>query len=624
MIRSLLCAALLAAAPVALAQHDAKPVPAAEAWAIGGGTASIRFNEQLLGEMGVRPAARGAAQQLAIRDLGSIQFSAPYGLFEKFVDGSVLLDGTLAFTRTGSELSLSDLRVRPVAGSSEKMELVDGEGVVWFTTSHMHFDLIDSLQTLRMFNIDLHAAPAWVEWFGDPNFANAVIGQMELTSAVRHRSAILPSSCANPNWPGAPQTPGGPPFYQADVLLEGLGAWQGGGCIGGCDGPGGATTGMVKYTPSASLRNSNNPNSAEVPWHGKFTGLFPPYNNDQHPYLIWSTYRIDADGTFVQIGRSGVKHAFFTVNTNCAEPCGDNHILGKGCGDVYGVGNNDSNSDTSIRSEIVPATGEWGRCGSIWDPDCDGNSNNPGITNFQHRNLVNEGELDARAGGSEFLFDGWYVVREDINIFNTMGWRRFTPTFSSNTWVSTNLSSFTGGSVVDRWVAPSASDSTQTNTLLTVTEGNVKVASRALNLGDGVWRYIYVVMNYDFGRPVYGTRPPSETNPRVVRNLGFSGVQIPDVGTAQNVFFHDGDNNPGNNWTLVNNGGTVRFDGVAGNELNWGSMYTFAFETRGAPRAAANAQLSLAIAEPGIVTNLTTTVAAPVSNADVIFGSGFR
>jgi hypothetical protein len=46
-----------------------------------------------------------------------------------------------------------------------------------------------------------------------------------------------------------------------------------------------STNGEVVITPDSSLRNVG---TTGVAWYGKFTGNFPPYGNDQHPYLVWN------------------------------------------------------------------------------------------------------------------------------------------------------------------------------------------------------------------------------------------------------------------------------------------------------------------------------------------------
>jgi hypothetical protein len=610
-------------------------------WSIAGGEVGIRFNTEMLNQTGTEYAVEGrhadGRHWLAVRDLGTLDFHAPYGLFERFAGGSITLGGALSFTREGrAPLQLADLKLVPVPGSSERVDVVDGSGTRWFWTSHAHFQFDAERARLSIFNMDLHAAEAFVQWFGDPNFADAVIGQLQIDSPVLTRGEILPDSCANPNWPGAPQTPGGPPYYEADVLLEGLGSWQGGGCSPTCTGPSGALTGMAKFTPSASLRNSNNPNTAEVPWWRKFSGNFPPYGNDQHPFLIWNTYRIDsATGLFVQIGRSGVKHAFLTVNTGCAEPCSNSNILGKGCGDVYGVGNNDSNGDLGTRVDILAAQGRWGRCGSIWDPDCDGAMNNPGITSFQYRNMVPEAELIARPGGSEWLFDGWYLVREDVNIYNTMGWRRFNPVWSSNIWTAptAQLGPYTQGPVISRWVAPNTTAVNESHAALKLPEGNLRIASKATDLGDGRWNYVIAVMNYDYGLPQIDPNNPNDPNLRLLRNLGLAGFELPVGGTVENPRFHDGDGNPSNDWAIQQQNGTLRFTAPAGsggaphsNTLDWGTMFTFSFESDRAPIAVAERPtLRLPTADGGPAQALTVRVVAPATaDPDVVMRNGFE
>ena len=56
-----------------------------------------------------------------------------------------------------------------------------------------------------------------------------------------------------------------------------------------------------------------------------------------------------------------MKHAFYTVNFNC--PCGGGHVLYPTCEDVYSSFTNDDSTNLGPRSEIVRATGIWGRCG---------------------------------------------------------------------------------------------------------------------------------------------------------------------------------------------------------------------------------------------------------------------
>jgi hypothetical protein len=175
--------------------------------------------------------------------------------------------------------------------------------------------------------------------------------------------------------------------------------------------------------------------TAGIAWNQKFTGS-TPYGNDQHPYLIWNLYRTNSDGRLEQIGRSGVKHAWLTTNGSCLDSTAehDSHILGRGCLDTYGTGNNDTSSDLGPRSEIVPATGIWGRCGSIYDPGCHGSQTASPNGSYDQRMIVKEQQISPTVNpGASYLFESWYVAREDVNIYNSMATRSGAPSYSS-TW----------------------------------------------------------------------------------------------------------------------------------------------------------------------------------------------
>src|SRR5690606_23535220 len=126
-------------------------------------------------------------------------------------------------------------------------------------------------------------------------------------------------------WDGDPAPNGG--TYRNDIFM--LSTYAQFSRCQGCTGNDGS--GNMVITPSATLKNNVNEGTARptvandplgtstelwtasIPWYQKFTAPSPPYNNDQHPYLIWNMYRTNPDGSFEQIGRSGVKHASLTT-----------------------------------------------------------------------------------------------------------------------------------------------------------------------------------------------------------------------------------------------------------------------------------------------------------------------
>ena len=614
-------------APLAGAQ-TLKPHTTAEAAFIAeNGEASIEFNATLLDSLGItvgqldrRGQATGTSANTAMRWAlnGRYAFDAPGDYATRFHEASLKLLGGLQLRAEKRRVAVRDLSIEPNKANTLEFGLFDARGQLWFTATHAHHHVRGAKLELK--NMDLRAGPAFDRWFAVSEFRGAVLGTLNIESPLIRRAAKSEiKSCAVPNWPNTPGAPDGG-LWRADVLLENMNTLQGGGCTGGCDGLGGAGVGRVKFTPSASLRNSNNANTAEVPWYQMFSEISPPHNNDQHPYLLWNVYRLDPSGRFVQIARSGVKHAFYTVNTNCAQTCNSQgRILGRGCGDVYGTSNNDTASALGARSEIVPALGIWGRCGSTHDPACLGTRSSPPLGAFEVRALALEGELDPSVNvGSQFYFDGWYVVRDDINIFNTMGSQSFTPSYNASTWAATSLTPFVRGATIDRWVSPTNPGANAFSSLIVSADGQIKTAVRAIDLGQGRWRYHYAVMNFDFARATITGNAP---NTRVTDNRGLVAVSFgkgADV-TIENLAFFDGDGVASNDWSAAISATEIEFRRDTGNDLSWGSMYSFSFEALAAPTFG-RVELVAARGTPQRLSHITLT---PGGTEPALFASAF-
>ncbi|MEO7013302.1 MAG: hypothetical protein ABI127_03265, partial [Dokdonella sp.] len=422
--------------------------------------------------------------------------------------------------------------------------------------------------------------------------------------------------------------------YQADLFMQNISVSRM--RASGVTGPGG--TGKIVFAPSSTLKNNVNAGTATttiagqgtlgtssalwtawIPWHGKFSGTFAPYNNDQHPYLIWNMYRINADGSIEQIARSGVKHAWLTTNQGCASGENfDSHILGRSCGDTYSNGNNDANQDLSFRSEIIPATGQWGRCHSLFDPGCVGSNTNsaPSDDGYVRRMVVNEGQLNT--AGASYLFDSWYLARQDINIYNSMATVTGTPTYSTGNWTFAGVGNFKLGSVTDRWVEGLPANTIAQNSEMAVAEGHTKVAVRAIDLGNGQTTYHYAVHNLDFSRAVTAGAEP---NLDVLSNKGFDQFRIalPAGVSVLGNHFSDGDLDSGNDWTFSSAGGYLTWTAPSGASLDWGSLYSFSVTTNGVP-IAGNGELKPATA--GLQSSFTVPTLVP--GGDIIFQDGFE
>ncbi|WP_313914244.1 hypothetical protein [Tahibacter sp.] len=661
--------------PAAVAASAATGVQAPQTWTALGGDLGFIWNVDLLRDYGI--ALKGSTDVSApdnrdfvavpLRDQGGLSFAVTETNFDHFVAGRLALRGGFSLTTPVGEISLVDAVLVPRGANSQKLDVVDATGKKLFYLDRLMYVIADEGRTVDVQTMDLRLHEDLAHRLGKPEITDWVVAQMRMRlNVVAQDGNYIRIVQGAPVWPGTAVAGVPGATYQADVFML---SFQGqySRCstnppaTGTCDGPAGATDGYAVFTPSSTLRNNVNhgtfsptvagdPNgtstaqySADVAWYRKFSGTFAPYDNDQHPNLIWNLYRIDANNRIEQIGRSGVKHAFVTTNTSC-----DNSgpgsggttgaILGLACSDTYGTSNNDSNNDLGPRSEIIPATGQWGRCGSIFDPNCTLTSNtNGGNNNYSQRMITRESQL---AAGGTYYFESWYIVRDDINIYNTMSSRPVTFNFGSS-WSLTNGAPQLLGPVINRWVSPTTSNPNQKNVEIANAEGHTRVAVNVVDLGGGQWRYDYAVMNLDFARAVtQGTGKYSDDSDpaqrfRVIHNFGFDrfSVPLPEGLSASSIEFNDGDLDAANNWTGTAAAGTLSWTAPVNptppantpavlNPLNWGTMFRFSFVTTQAPTAA---DIDLHVAQSGTPASYTATVLAPSSPVvDLIYADDFE
>jgi hypothetical protein len=599
----------MTASPVA-----APAVERSEHWTAAGGTVGVRWNRELASDLGLGLSpARGRHAELSrdeheMFDLeagSSLEFDVRNSNLYRFLGGVLQARGGYVVElpgRAGGQIDLTHFRLAPRAGEDFILDLVSADGQAWFFVDRLMYELIDDRQRLAVRTMDLRITPALAARLGQPEVTGWVVAELALvTDVVRQGMDSTPMNVGR-KWPGTP-VPGVPgAVYEADLFMTTF-SMQYSRCDG-CTGVGG--NGRAVFTPSSTLRNNVNNGTqaavvpgdplgtssalwtADIPWYNKFSGVFPPYGNDQHPYLIWNLYRFNADGSVDQIGRSGVKHAFLTINVNCIENPGNSNILGRGCADTYSVSNNDSNNSLGPRSEIIPATGVWGRCGSIYDLNCDGISNASGNTVYDQRLVVRESQFSGPAHtGATYMFESWYLARDDINILNSMATVNATLTRTSTVWAVGGNNQYRLGPAIDRWVDPANPGANARTAEIRTPEGMVKVAVRAIELGGGLWQYHYAVMNLDFARAVtQGTEP----NLRVVSNRGLNNFSVPlsPTATITDLQFGDGDLEPANDWVPSIAKGALTWNAPNNDAaLNWGTLFRFSFVANEGPAAGA-------------------------------------
>lgn len=671
---ALLAALCLAPMTTAIADTgDADVVQPAQQWTVWGGELRFNWNRDLMGDLGFTVSAAkdrlevGDAphiERIALREAAGLEIRVEKSSdFVGFAGGRLQSRGGFRVAGSNLDIDLSNLVLRPSGKNPFQLDVISADGEAWFYIDRLMYKLEggeDPLMSVRA--MDLRIAPRLAAVLGNETYAGWVVAGLEMYARVATPGAVVAAPKGSSRWHGTPSPNGG--VYEVDVFMSTFNL-QYTRKQNAADGPGGQNTGLVVFTPSSTLRNNRGTGSADesnfsnpviatvagdplgtstvryaadVPWWQKFSGNFAPHGNDQHPYLIWNLYRIDASGRIEQVGRSGVKHAWLTTNSPCDVDPGNNHILGRGCVDTYGTGNNDAIGDLGPRSEILPHTGQWGRCGSVYDLNCDSarDTSSPCInvggtdcTSYAFRMPVIEQFIDSSQNpGATYFAESWYIVRDDINIQNTMQSVPITFSWTGSAWNSANGTPLRLGPALGRWVAPNTTAANERSVDIKTSEGHLRVAMRVNDLGNGQYRYDYAVMNLDFARAV---TQGAEPNLRVLRNNGFNRFELPFAPSALLVSteFADGDLNTANNWVASREGTNLVWQagGTATapvNPLNWGVMFRFSVTTTASPVAGSG---FLGIAEPGTTSTVRVDGLAPAASAaipDAVFANGFE
>lgn len=567
-------------------------------WKAIGGQADLRFIYEKLAILNINiipapqyPNKHWSANHLVlpINKLSSLELQVPYGVITKVTSGALKINANINLSHKKQTLNISDLILKPTkiinSGDLVNFIVMDNKGRDLFTASSIHIQLDVKNKLLKMSNIDLIATANLAKLLNAPQLKNQVVAQLHTYShleipATAKTTATNPSLlCAsNPVWP---------PDGEVDVLLMNLNNISYLYDVG---------TDKVVIAPSARLKNIG---TADVAWYWKFTGSFLPYNNDQHPYLNWSIYR-EIDNRFEQIGLSGVKHAFFTINSVCSCPGGQ--VLGLDCEDVYGLTNNDDSEHLGPRDEINAFTGVWNNCGSFFDPlPCTGSQVNQSSQLGQNRMLINKSDL-TDAGNTQMFFQAWYVIRDDINIFNSMGYKPIAPTPSGAGWNINegNASSFKNGAALDNYVTPNSISTLQASQTITTSEGHFTVAVKVIDLGTGLFRYNYAIENYDF-------------DPKFINYH----IPMPDSIQFTNGVFVDLEQGTANSWQFSRSNNTLNITGNAANQQGWGELYSFSFTSNTAP---ARGKITIDAATPVLNPSVVANTLIP----DTLFNSGFE
>ncbi len=641
-------------------------------WTSSASQTTWYFNQDLLGPLGIKvvqtenavsvpPQHRGDAYR-QISFAGSTQraleFSARGAEVTALTGGGLQHVGGFILQFSNGSADLRGFELQPAPGSGFGMQVVDHAGRVWFGLDHPHYAIGADGQTLSLTNMNLRLSTQFAGALGRPEFANMVIGALDSISVVHapvlartaQSASALPMCATSYAWQS--------PTNKADIaLIYGKGDLTGGvpdqinferckiptdAGFSNCTPD--STDGLVVLAPDASLQNIG---TSSVAWNAMFNAANhgqpqPPYNNDQHPYLVWNLYRVDANGATRQIGVSAAKHAFYSVNFQCS--CDPGHapsVVYPTCQDNYSGATNDFEDYLGPRNEIVPSTGQWGRCGSIFDPTCSGQNAAPsgdyGSVDPHRHMVVRESDIaPALNAGAQYFFEYWYVIRDAQSPYSSMGYRTLSNFHKvlggdgiSSIW-QFDSGDLNGGPVVNAWSPPPAVVAIDSDNIEIATpEGRARIAVRTHALGGGKYHYDYAVMNVDFAHavldPAHATGDLS-VNPqglKLLSNVGFSRFSIPLAAgvNISNLTFADADANAANDWAVTVADGRIVWQSPTGNELAWGTLYAFGFDADQAPNSGSVALVSAPSAAGALDASISDATAeyAAITLAPVVY-----
>jgi hypothetical protein len=558
------------------------------AWPAGSGHGRIELRGDYLPDHGVDVIEAGLVRSERFQSRarigdGPLWIYAPFGNFEDFTGGRLELETDIVLRHGDRMVSLERLVLIPGEFDRIPVFLVHDEaGNHLASITHSHSIIRRESGEIIFHNADVRATPVLARLLDQPALDGLPIGQIWLDVGIDVPPGADLSghgidysgrglTCATRPW--WPQD-----GHQLDVALIGIGSVAGGGFEPG--------TGRLKITPSATLKNVGD---ADVPWFRQLNpaspSLYPHEPRDQHPFLVWNAYRI-MDGRIEQLGASGTKHAFLTINVACTLNCSNSNILWPGCEDTYGVGNNDSSTYQAPRDEIIASQGLWESCNSFFDSNCNGSQD--GFSgSWNNRLLVDPAELNHN--DAQYFLDAWYVIQYDVDIWNTMGYHSINPSAGGSGGYTFNpLGPFRQGPLLEEWVSKNTTDPMEGHAVIEVPsltpelnypnnmpQGHLRVLVKVHDLGEGLYRYNYAVMNFDFERGLDQFVVPLAPNATVFETW-MSGP--PDVLNAP--------------WSADVHLNRVEFSAQQSDKLPWFTLYNFELVTDQAPVEGATVRMS--------------------------------
>lgn len=332
-------------------------------------------------------------------------------------------------------------------------------------------------------------------------------------------------------------------------------------------------------------------------------------NTLNHPVISTTLFKID-DGRMTQIGVSFVKHSFASLQGNeCGFGCandGSFQSLGSGCSDPYGPGLNGAQQDLGPRFEVNAFAGTY------ITPPSFGNQTG----NAVYKRLQVPTSTTQNAANAQFVAEGQYVTLDDAQVgnqFNNASYRLLNFN-SNNQTLSVSGAPATVAEIPaifawqDHGLGRNMPDPSVTISQIDVpSEGRFYLASKAVDLGDGTWRYEYGLYNLNSHRSAGSISIPTSTGSS---NYGFNDIT-----------YHSGEPYSSTDWSPVDDGSSVTWSTQTfavnenANAIRWGTMYNFWFETDAAPTMG---DVEVGLFRPGSPASLVASATVPEAAADCV------
>ena len=347
---------------------------------------------------------------------------------------------------------------------------------------------------------------------------------------------------------------------------------------------------------SAATTSCNN-GVVRVPW-------FAPMNVN-HPGITINLFRL-AQGRLTHIGGHWMKHGFTALASNqCGfgcEGCGGTQLC-IGCSDTYGAGTNASRTYLGPRKEWNPFTGVWNCVGSHFSggmPDCTRRHSSSGHAATDHYTRV--ADQDLLTPGAQYFYDGYYVVRDDLDLHNSVGYKSVTFSWNGSSWSASSSGSTTPptyGVILN----PNVWGDEHVLADTTGEGGEVHLAVKTTDNGNGTWHFEYAVYNLNYHRRVRSFSVPKSAGTNIT-NIGFHGPPLEEQSQTP--------------WTVTVDASSCTWatdtynQDPNANAIIFGSLYNFWFDADAEPAPSeVSMEPFLPAADDGALTVLTASITGP-------------